>query len=137
MLVMKNNLVACLPFSNDVSKQARGALALIDCKNILIGLKVVVGNEEYREGDTVLVRSDRSSHPWAKEKFTSDRITEVVEEKPGEIKRVKIEFILVPTAEIVAKEDCAPSQAIPALPRFLAPGDLARPREHAHGGVAL
>ena len=98
-IVMQNNQVACLPFSEEQQKKsAPGQLAVIERKNALVELPVLVGTSPgdglfVTEFDSVFVRSDRTNTAWAKERFTSDKFV-----RNG----AKVMFILVPATEVVA-----------------------------------
>jgi hypothetical protein len=107
--VFKNNVVACLPFTEEQLKpQKVSRLATVGPRgSSLLELFVWHGNElldnlYIGSDDVVFVKSECLGKPWAKEKFTIDGVVwqDVVDPKTGE--HEKIEFILVPITEIVA-----------------------------------
>jgi hypothetical protein len=109
-LVFKNNVVACLPFTEEQLKPKKATnLNLVGVRgNSLLELFVWHGTELTDDkmyvgnNDVVLVRSTSVASSWAKDKFTIDGFVweDVIDPKTNE--KAPIEFILVPLTEIVA-----------------------------------
>jgi hypothetical protein len=109
-LVFQNNVVACLPFTEEqLNPKKTSSLAtlgggkgislepLLVWKGTEAGGKTIIGDD-----DLVFVKSTSITTPWAKERVTIAGCVweDVIDEKTG--KNKLIEFILVPVSEIIA-----------------------------------
>ena len=108
MLVAKNRQVACEPFPAAKVKNS-DKLAVVRHNLTLVPLKVVVGCRDgdmyVNDGETVYVKGTAASSTWAREVMTSEGLVKC--DLQGN--KTPVEFVLVPTSEIVFVDKLEPT----------------------------
>jgi hypothetical protein len=109
-----NNTLVCTPFKQGYNKsKLQGHVSLLSNKTDLEQLEVLVGCTitengvviaEFMVGDSVYVRGDRFTTPWAKTVHTSPNMYDFDKTKTP-LEKYPVQFILVPYAEVVMHND--------------------------------
>lgn len=69
-----NSNIAVTPFPEQKAIKRIGPALAVGGHLALVRLRVIIGNERYPAGSTVLVKANHAASPWARELFEADGI---------------------------------------------------------------